>query len=415
MSFAAVISAGGRYVAFHSDATNLDPADIDATTDVFRRDRRTGITTLVSRATGAGGPKANDPGSFGPSISADGRLVAFESYATNLDPADTDGMLDVFARDVVAGTTTLASRAPGAAGAKAGGVSYKASVSGDASHVAFLSTATNLDPGDADATTDVYLRGLGSASTTLVSRGPGVSGPKSNAICGFASVSADGRFVAFQSDATNLDPADADSTTDVFLRDVTAGTTTLMSRATGPSGAKGNFGGILPAVSADGDSVAFTTGSTNFDPVDVDDAVDVYVRDVTAATTTMVTRAIGAAGEKGNAPFALDPVLAAVSADGRYVAFNNISTNLVRTLALPGVTGGTWFVNGGLTLNYGTTGDIAVPADYDGDARTDVSVFRPSTATWFARNSGTGTDTIVTFGIGGDIPLPLPNAIARNL
>src|SRR5205823_6032296 len=120
-----------------------DPADTDGGFDVFVRDRQTNITTLVSRATGAAGAKGNGV-SFDPSISADGRFVAFVSAASNLDPADTDTGVDVFVRDLLANTTTLVSRATGAAGAKGNGVSFEPSVSADGRFVAFRSVASNL-------------------------------------------------------------------------------------------------------------------------------------------------------------------------------------------------------------------------------------------------------------------------------
>src|SRR6185503_17655383 len=104
-TFAQAMSANGRYIAFATDATNFDPADTDGVRDLYWRDLRTGEVRLVSRATGQGGVKANDH-SFGPSISADGRYVAWHTGATNLSPDDSDNVMDVYMRDVAAGTTT---------------------------------------------------------------------------------------------------------------------------------------------------------------------------------------------------------------------------------------------------------------------------------------------------------------------
>src|SRR5262249_29375432 len=163
-----------------------------------------------------------------------------ESLASNLDPADGDSLQDVFVRDLQAGTTTLVSRAGGAGGAKADRESVSPAISADGRFVAFDSVATNLDPGDADTAGDTFVRDLQAKTTTLVSRAGGAAGAKADAESGSPAISADGRFVAFNSVATNLDPADGDIATDIFVRDLQANATTLVSRAAGASGAKGN-------------------------------------------------------------------------------------------------------------------------------------------------------------------------------
>jgi Tol biopolymer transport system component len=311
------VSADGRFVAFDSGASNLHPDDSDFTRDVFVRDLQAGATTLVSRAAGAAGTKG-DGGSSRPAVSADGRFVAFESNASNLDPDDTDTAADVFVRDLQAGTTTLVSRAAGAAGAKGNGFSSEPVVSADGRLVAFDSVASNLDPDDGDNTRDVFLRDLQANTTTLVSR---AAGAKGNADSFFPAVSGDGRLVAFQSDASNLHPDDGDDIRDVFVRDLQANTVTLVSRA---AGATGNANSVLPALSADGRYVTFDSDASNLHPDDGDDTADVFVRDLQANTTTLVSRAAGAAGGKGNS-FSFE---AAVSADGRFVAFSSLASNL---------------------------------------------------------------------------------------
>ena len=345
------ISADGRKVAFQSTATNLDPADADATADIFVRDLVANTTTLVSRASGAAGAKG-DATSSEASISGDGRLVSFISAATNLDPADGDGTADVFVRDLVASTTTVVSRATGAAGVKANGSTSKQSISADGRKVAMTSAATNLDPADADATTDVFVRDIAANTTTLASRASGAAGVKANAATGFlgVAISDDGSKVTFDSNATNLDAADTDATVDAYMRDLATSTTILVGRATGAAGAKANAATGLSIISGDGRSVAFGSNGTNLDPADTDSAVDIFVRDVVANTTTLVTRASGADGAKGNGTSS--PVLLpAIDHDGRYVSFDSTSTNLdpadtdattdlfTRTLALPEVTG----------------------------------------------------------------------------
>src|SRR4051794_21608541 len=248
------VSADGRYVAFTSTATNLDPADSDSGSDVYVRDRLTGTTVLVSRASGAAGAHGNG-GSDVPTISLDGRHVAFQSAATNLDPDDTTGTTDIYVRDLQAPTTTLVSRDTGAAGAKSDGASFEPAISADGRHVAFASTATNL-PDDTDATIDIFARDLDTNATELISRATGAAGTKSDNFSFFPSMSGNGRFVAFGTVAS-LDPADADGFSDVYVRDRVAHTTTLASRATGADGAGSNSTASDPSISDDGRIVAF--------------------------------------------------------------------------------------------------------------------------------------------------------------
>ncbi|HEX3318105.1 MAG TPA: hypothetical protein VHR88_08805 [Solirubrobacteraceae bacterium] len=262
------VSADGRFVAFASEGDNLSPDDSDATTDVYVRDLVLDTTTLVSRATGVQGSKGRD-GSDDPSISADGRLVAFDSDA-RLTPGSDGG---VYVRDVVMGQTSLVSRASGAHGA----------------------------PGNGD-----------------LSLSP--------------SISADGRFVAFDSDATNLSRADRSDDDDVFVRDLQAQTTTLVSRDSGRGGPSANDDAELGAISADGEFVAFDTGASNLvhagprrkRNVFVAPSVNVYVRSLATHTTTLVSRVSGPNGAPGDG----DSASGSISADGRVVAFISVAANL---------------------------------------------------------------------------------------
>lgn len=279
-SEAPAISADGRYVAFQSDA-KLHADDGDNLVDVYRRDLGTGTTVLVSRASASAGGADGTNFSELPSISGDGRLVSFESIANNLDPADPDTTRDVYVRDVDAATTTLVSRATGAAGAKANGASLRSALSADGRYVAFDSQASNLDPLDGTTPADVYVRDLQTSTTTLVSRASGAGGAKANGAALRAAISGDGRYVAFDSVASNLDPDDPTGTSrDVFVRDLVAHTTLLVSRAGGATGAKGNGDSSQPAISATGRWVAFESLATNLDPLDGDAISDVFARDV---------------------------------------------------------------------------------------------------------------------------------------
>jgi Tol biopolymer transport system component len=319
------ISADGRFVAFESAATNLDPADTDATFDIFVRDTQTSATTLVSRAGGPTGRKSDGVCSD-PDISGDGRYVAFRCSARTLHPADTDTTFDVFVRDLQANTTTLVSRADGAAGAKGNGNSVAPSISADGRYVAFESVATNISPADTDATADVFVRDLHANATALVSRAPGVDGVNGNGDSTQPSISSSGRYVAFSSLSTNVHADDLDAAADVFVRDIASNVTTLVSRAATAAGVKGDGDSTQPGISPDGRWVAFISTSTNLDAADADAVVDVYVRGLSdrTSTTTLVSRADGPNGVKGDGASATPTI----STTGRYVAFSSGATNL---------------------------------------------------------------------------------------
>ncbi len=322
-SGAPAISADGRHVAFASFADDLAAGDADASSDVFVRDLVAGTTTLASRAGGAGGA-GGDGGSFTPAISADGRYVAFASLATNLSPDDQAGF-DVFVRDLVAGTTTLVSRADGAAGAAGTGPSTAPSISGDGRRVAFASGAGNLSADDIDAVSSrVLVRDLDAATTTLVSRADGAAGAPAGAPALAPAISGGGRHVAFESSATGLSDADADAVSDVFVRDLDAGTTTLVSRGPGPTGAGGDGNSTAAAISADGRRIAFASAAGNLSGADADGLTDVFLRDAAAAATILVSRAPGAQGRPADSG-SRDPAL---TSDGVLVAFATEADNL---------------------------------------------------------------------------------------
>jgi hypothetical protein len=319
------ISADGRFVAFVSTATNLHPDDTEALDDIYVRDLTTGTTTLVSRATGVSGVNGNG-GALFPAISADGRFVAFDSNATNLHPDDADGFVDIYVRDLVANTTTLVSRASGVSGVNSNGHASDPAISAGGRFVAFRSTATNLHSDDADANYDMFVRDLQTSTTTLVSRANGPSGANANnTVFSRPSISADGSLVTFDTDATNLEPGDSDIFTDVYIRNVVSGTTTLASRATGAAGAKGNSTSFQSSISGDGSAVAFASFATNLHPNDLDATLNIIVRTLTTNTTDLIDRADGPAGAKANAASGEPDI----SYDSRFIAFHSSATNLV--------------------------------------------------------------------------------------
>ena len=284
------ISADGRFVAFSSFATNLSDETTGGHEAVFVRDLEATTTTLASRATGAGGEGADDY-ALGASLSADGRLVAFESRADNLSADDADETIDAFVRDLRTATTTLVSRASGT-GAGGDDHSGAPAMSGDGRRVAFLSFADNLSGEDDDSVSNIFVRDLQSSTTILVNRA--TAGTPADGDSGRFSISADGRFIAFSSSADNLSTEDDDGVEDVFVRDLVANTTTYVSRASGVAGAPGDGGSVGPSISADGRFVAFESDADSLSPQDENSVTDVFVRDLQAGTTTYVSRAGGA-------------------------------------------------------------------------------------------------------------------------
>ena len=224
-SFYPAMSADGRYVAFNSYESLL-PGDNNVTPDDYIKDTLTGITTLASAdSSGVTGANYADPNP--PAISGDGRYAVFTSNASSVIAGDTNGTTDLFMKDSVTGATTRISTDSG--GAQANGPSLAGyAVSGDARYVAFTADATNLAPGDTHATSNVFVKDRATGETRLVSAVPlgsagdlfrastDSSGAQSNLWSCYPSISADARYVAFCSGATNLVPGDTNATADIF-------------------------------------------------------------------------------------------------------------------------------------------------------------------------------------------------------
>ncbi len=317
------ISADGRFVAFVSNASNL-AAEATASTNVFVRDMQAQTTTLVSRQSAADGGAGADDRAFDPAISADGRYVVFDSFADNLSAEDA-AVKDVFVRDLQAQTTTLVSRQSASAGGAGGdGNSFAASISADGRVVAFASTADNLSAAAPAFQSDLFVRDLDAATTALANRASGPAGAVGDASVFDSALSADGRAVAFISAAGNLSAEDDAAAADVFVRDFDADATTLVSRADGPTGPGGDGSATDVVISGDGRFLAFSSNADNLSGDDDETAGDIFVRDVSAATTRLVSRAAGPAGPGGDA-LSFDP---AITADGRYVAFASEADNI---------------------------------------------------------------------------------------
>ncbi|PZS25554.1 MAG: hypothetical protein DLM59_19960 [Pseudonocardiales bacterium] len=311
------ISADGRYLAFASAASNLVPGDTNDASDVFVRDRRTGSTSRVSVAD-SGAQAACCRGSDAPAISADGRYVAFASGAPDLVSGDaSNGVegIDVFVRDRHSGTTTRVDVSGLGAQAEAGSRSTAPAISADGRYVAFQSDATNLVPGAGGGGVFMHDMWIGSTRRISVSG----TGQPANGPAGSPSISADGRYVAFESPASNLVPGDTNGASDVFLRDVQAGITQRVSVS--GSGAQGDGASFHPSIDGPGWLVAFESDAANLVPGDTNDNVDVFLRDWQGELTRRISVSGTGAQASGGAP--------AISTDGAFVAFTSGSANLV--------------------------------------------------------------------------------------
>ncbi|WP_370943620.1 TolB family protein [Amycolatopsis sp. cg5] len=285
-------SADGRYVVFASYATNFIPGNTNGSQGIYVKDTVTGVISHASAA--ANGTQA-DADSESPSISADGRYVAFTSVATNLVPGDTNGVRDVFVKDIRTGAIVKASTAE----------SDFATISADGRHVSFRSG------------TSAYVKNLDTAETKLiVANAPATTYP----------LSADGRLAVFATSGA-LVAGDTNNVSDVYLKDSQTGTLSRIS--TTATGGQSAGGGTAPTISADGKFAAFESAAADLVPSDANGAADVFVKDLAKGTIRIGT--VTAAGAQANGA-ATEPKL---SANGRYLAFASAATNLV-----PGDTNG---------------------------------------------------------------------------
>src|SRR5216117_509323 len=273
--------------------------------------RSAGAQTTERVSVASGGTTEGNDTSLGSALSADGRFVAFDSAATDLVAGDTNGVSDVFVHDRQTGTTERVSVASdGAQGNGRSGLvtfAFPPALSADGRFVAFVSFATNLVAGDTNGATDVFVHDRQTGTTERVSVAS--DGTESNAASLGSALSADGRFVAFQSDATNLVAGDTNGATDVFVHDRQTGMTERVSVASGGTEGNGFSAGL--ALSADGRFVAFHSTATNLVAGDTNGATDVFVHDRQTGTTERVS--VDSDGTQGNGPSAgaaLSPTVA---------------------------------------------------------------------------------------------------------
>jgi Tol biopolymer transport system component len=309
------ISLDGRFVAFVSGASNLVPADTNNATDAFVYDRATGTIEMVSVS--STGTQGTSFGADRPDISANGRFVVFQSKGFGLVPGDTNDMTDIFVHDRDGNTITRVS-VTSAGGQAVRGHSEAPSISGDGRFVAFSSTATNLAPDTESG--GLFLHDRQAGSTLLISRSP--TGAPANAGVNDPSLSGDGRYVAFSSAASNLVVSDTNRTDDVFVRDMQAGTTRRVSVTS--AGGEANQRSTRPVLSANGRYVAFESMASNLAPNDANGiGWDVFLHDTQTSTTALISGG-SPAGTSSDAVGSIS-----ISNDGRWVVFHSDASGLM--------------------------------------------------------------------------------------
>lgn len=365
----AAVSPDGRYVAFQSLASNLAPIDNNSTDDVFLHDRVSGTTTLISANASNPNQTANSY-SGSPAISTGGLFVAFYSLATDLvSPPALSGC--AWVRDVAAGQSIVVSRHSNGNPAFAG---QPVSISASGRYIAYESGVTDIVAGDLNGKTDVFVFDRTTNSTVLASLT--VTGVQANQNCTSAALSPDGRFVAFVTTATNLDPLATGPSSQVYVKDLQTGVLFLASQSSlgvagdnsssdphmsangcvvflsyalnlvpvvgggiylrnfqtnqtervsvNDAGTPPNNSAYSPDISADGRFVVFESTATNLDFGANPGAWQIFLRDRVNSTTRTVS--LSSAGQASNAQGAINST---ISADGRVVVFESMATNLV--------------------------------------------------------------------------------------
>ena len=308
------ISGDGRYIAFYSNSMNLVAGDTNSGTDIFVHDLQTQTTSRVSVS--SGGAQANN-GSVDPFISENGRYVVFDSYATNLVAGDINANNDIFIRDMQTGMTTRASL--NSEGIQANDWSYDPFLSADGRYLTFNSQATNLVPDDTNGIQDVFVRDLQTGVTRRVSVDS--NGVQANGLSYHPSVSADGRYVVFWSKATNLVANDTNGTDDIFVHDLQTGSTRRVS--VDSNGVQANGQSVSPLISSNGRFVTFYSIASNLVPGDTNGSSDIFVHDLQTGETTRAS--VGSNGTQANSS-SYHP---SISGDGRYLTFVSYAWNIV--------------------------------------------------------------------------------------
>ncbi|MCG2806743.1 MAG: hypothetical protein L6413_00535, partial [Coriobacteriia bacterium] len=267
-SYSPAISSDGRYVTYCSFASNLIVGDTNGAWDVFVHDRNTGVTSRVSVA--SDGTEGNSGSSY-PFVSSDGRYVTYCSDASNLVVGDTNALVDIFVHDRSTGVTSRADVALD--GTQSNGACYDPSISTDGRYVTYYSLASNLVTDDTNGTSDVFVRDRNTGVTSRVSASS--DSAQGNDYCFTPSISPDGRYITFCTESSGLVAGDTNSTYDVFVHDRNTAVTTRASVTSDGSQANSESGS--PSMSADGRYIAFYSEASNLVAGDTNASGDVFV------------------------------------------------------------------------------------------------------------------------------------------
>ena len=325
------LSGDGRYLVFESAASNLVAGDTNGTTDIFRKDLMTGSVTRLSLS--AAGNQV-DGNSLRPHLSADGRAVFFYSAATNLVPGDTNGVADLFRKDILTGEIVRLSTDSGRrqvdAGATPSGMNPDpGAVSPDGRYFLFESASDQLVARDANNNTDIFLKDWVTGALARISvNGAGEEGALGSYNARF---SPDGRSVVFDSQSANLSPDDGDTRLDIFRKSLSTGEVTMLSTNSG--GEKANGDCYDAHFSANGRYLVLTSNATNLVAGDTSNNSDIFRKDLLTGEVVRVSTSSAGVESDGHS------IEARISADGRYVVFLSNAGNLVT-----GDTNGNWDV-----------------------------------------------------------------------
>lgn len=325
----------GRYLAFYAWASNLVEGDTNAVQDLFFYSRDEEKISRISMA--ASGGQANDrsgdsSGNVAPALSADGQLIAFDSAASNLTPGDGNGRVDVFVHDRSTMSTALISQ--GVNGVAGNGDSSQPAISVDGRFVLFQSRATNLDPSvptlASPGTTQIYLHDRNDGSNRLISRGP--DGRPGDDASTSPAISGDGRYLVYASAATNLVAGDSNKVADIFLHDRITGETRRISVSS--AGIQANRSAWSPKITLDGRHILFGAEASNLVNGDGNQAADLFVYDQMARHTSRVSVGVNGTwrGIEANGP-TRGP--AAIIPGGRLIAFVSQARNLAEGSGVP--------------------------------------------------------------------------------
>ncbi len=390
------ISSDGRYVAFWSQASNLVPGDTNGVGDIFVYDRT--ASTIQRVSVDNAGIQGNLE-SYYPSISGDGRYVAFASNSTNLVPGDTNGFEDIFVYDRT--TSTIRRVSVDNVGIQGNDFSIEPNISSDGRYVAYWSYASNLVAGDTNGAGDIFTYDL---LANIVERDSvNNAGVQGNSISATPKLSADGRYVAFNSDASNFVAGDTNGLSDVFVYDRVAKIIQRVSIST--SGTQGNNLSYFSAISGDGRFISYSSVANNLVAGDINFNWDVFLYDRIALTNQMIS--VNSSGVQGNST----NEISSLSYDGSCVVYESYSDNLVLgdTNSSKDIfvycTGGT--TPTATATNTSTSTATRTPTSTATNTPTTTSIGTP-TSTPTMTETVTPTSTLTPCGYPGNTCTPTP-------